>query len=70
MSTNSLFDALASRPDDAVVLRGATSVWTAKAVRDEWRKEFGRGGPCELWVDLDHGIRGVGRRLGGHGSGR
>lgn len=35
MSTNSLFEALASRPDDAVVLRGATSVWTAKAVRDE-----------------------------------
>lgn len=35
MSTNSFFDALASRPDDAVVLRGATSVWTAKAVRDE-----------------------------------
>ena len=34
MSTNSLFEALASRPDDAVVLRGATSVWTAKAVRD------------------------------------
>ena len=35
MSTNRLFDALAARPDDAVVLRSATSVWTAKAVRDE-----------------------------------
>ena len=35
MSTNRLFDALAARPDDAVVLRSATSVWTSKAVRDE-----------------------------------
>ena len=35
MSTNSLFDALAARTDDTVVFRGATSVWTAKAVRDE-----------------------------------
>lgn len=34
MSTNSLFDALATRADDAVVFRGATSIWTAKAVRD------------------------------------
>lgn len=35
MSQNGLFDALASRADDSIVFRGATSEWTAKAARAE-----------------------------------
>ena len=35
MSRNALFDALASRPDNAIVFRGATAEWTAEAVRTE-----------------------------------
>ena len=30
-----LFDALASRPDDSIVFRGATADWSAQAVRVE-----------------------------------
>ena len=35
MSRNVLFEALASRPDNAIVFRGTTQAWTARAVRTE-----------------------------------